>query len=127
MTPLTPSDFAMFTPREIQRYYTARGLKLKQQGRELRGPCPIHSGERDSFALNPLTGCWYCHSECGHGGSLIGLEMELSGKDYSTALGEVFRIIGRPRPNGTQAQRVSSYCGQKAASTVSSSSGWRVL
>jgi uncharacterized protein (DUF927 family) len=85
-----------FTRAEIAAYYAARVPELKQTpSNEWRSPCPIHSGERDSFAVNRETGCWYCHAECGRGGSIIKLEMEISGVDLKTAKNEVLRIIGR--------------------------------
>ncbi|MBZ5562329.1 MAG: DUF927 domain-containing protein [Acidobacteriia bacterium] len=67
-------------------------------GKELRGPCPIHQGQRDSFSVEPATGRWYCHSKCARGGGLIGLEMELSNLRFRDALDSVFRIVGRPLP-----------------------------
>ena len=74
-----PGGACAMSPSEIARYCEARVPSLKRIGPELRGACPIHHGKRDSFALNPETGDWYCHSQCGRGGSLIQLEVELSG------------------------------------------------
>ena len=92
-----PSHFSLaFTPAEISSYYKKRVPELKQaDGREWRGPCPIHQGERDSFAVNPENGAWFCHSECSRGGSILKLEMELNGVDFKSARAEVDRIIGR--------------------------------
>jgi hypothetical protein len=39
---------------------------------------------------------WYCHSQCGRGGSLFDLEMALTGADFHSAANEVRRIVGRP-------------------------------
>jgi AAA domain-containing protein/CHC2-type zinc finger protein/Toprim domain-containing protein len=94
------------SPSEIRTYLAARHLKLQPQGKEFRGPCPIHKGKRDSFAVNSVTGAWQCFSECARGGSLFGLEMELSGSAFPEALAEVFRIVGRPQPNGNQKERL---------------------
>jgi hypothetical protein len=86
-----------FSVPEVANYYAERVPELKHtSGPEWRGPCPIHNGERDSFAVDPKTGRWFCHSECGRGGGVIKLEMELAGCDFKTAKAEVYRIIGRP-------------------------------
>jgi uncharacterized protein (DUF927 family)/5S rRNA maturation endonuclease (ribonuclease M5) len=85
-----------FTRAEISLYYASRVPKLKQaRGGESRGPCPIHQGKDDNFAVKLGTGEWFCHSVCGRGGSLIDLEMELSGAGFKTAKAEVFRLMGR--------------------------------
>ena len=45
------------------------GLRLKRQGRELVGPCPVCGGN-DSFAVNPAKGVWNCR-HCDRGGDAI--------------------------------------------------------
>ena len=82
-----------FSRVEIAAYYAQRVPDLKQTGTELRGPCPIHQGTRDSFAVNPETGLWYCHSECDCGGSMIQLEMAINEVDYKTARNNVRAVI----------------------------------
>ena len=84
------------TPSEISTYYAARMPRLKQRGREWRGPCPIHDGKDDNFAVNAENGTWYCHSACGRGGSTYDLEMALTNADFRTAAHEVRQILGRP-------------------------------
>jgi replicative DNA helicase len=71
-------------------------LKLTTQ-REWRCPCPIHSGKRDSFAINSETGLAQCHSTCGRGWDMIALEQELSGLDFLRAKERVFELVGRPK------------------------------
>ena len=84
------------TPVEVAAYYAARIADLKQRDSgEWRGRCPIHLGDRDSFAVNPKTGEWYCHSECGRGGDMINLEMELSATDFKSAKAAVLLMTGR--------------------------------
>ncbi len=85
-----------FLPGEIAAYYRARAPKIKQIGSQWRGPCPLHGGENDSFAIDPETGSWFCHSKCARGGSLIDFEMELSGKLFADAAIDVRAVIGRP-------------------------------
>jgi putative DNA primase/helicase len=91
-----------FTPAEVAAYYGARIPNLRQPDtNEWRGPCPVHRGTRDSFAVQRATGCWFCHSACDRGGDIISLERALVGADFRTARDEVFRIIGRaPSLNG---------------------------
>ena len=84
-----------FTPSDVATYYRARLPQLNQRGPEWRCPCPVHGGKRDSFAVDPKTGRAYCHSECGQGWDILGLEQVLSGGDFKAAKAEVFRIIGR--------------------------------
>jgi predicted P-loop ATPase len=84
-----------FSPIEISRFYYTRAPKVRQLGKEWRGPCPIHCGQHDSFAVNSETGAWFCHSKCGRGGSLFDLEMELSGTPFTEAAAEARSIAGR--------------------------------
>ena len=69
-------------PHEVRAYLAARGVKLNLVGGEFRGCCPIHSGKRDSFAMSPETGRWFCHSECKRGGDLFDFERALSGTSF---------------------------------------------
>ena len=85
-----------FTPSEGSVYYASRAPKVRQHGHEWRGPCPIHSGTGNNFSVNAETGMWYCHSQCGRGGSMFDLEMELTNTDFPPAANEVRRIVGRP-------------------------------
>ena len=85
-----------FSPAEVKTYHAVRVPGLKPAGTELRGPCPIHNGVRDSFAVDPSTGYGYCHSQCKRGWDMIGLEQELTGSGFATARDAVFRIVGRP-------------------------------
>jgi putative DNA primase/helicase len=81
---------------EIRHYYGVRVPSLKlTETKEWRGPCPIHNGQRDSFAVNNETGAWFCHSACKRGGGIVELETELTGINGTAAFAEVMRIIGR--------------------------------
>jgi len=84
-----------YTSSEIEMYYDVRVPGLNRRGGQLRGPCPIHKGARDSFTVDPLTGRWYCHSACGRGGDILELEMALTGADFKTAMPKVLLIVGR--------------------------------
>ena len=85
-----------FSLEEVTIYYATRVADLKQAGREWRGPCPVHNGKRDSFAVDPKTGRAYCHSQCARGWDLVGLEQELSGVSFAYAKKAIFRLVGRP-------------------------------
>lgn len=91
-----PQTPIQFTPPEVSTYFRVRLARLKQsRADQWRGPCPVHGGTDDNFAVDAATGRAYCHSRCGRGWDLIGLEMELSGKDFKAAKAGVFRIVGR--------------------------------
>jgi uncharacterized protein (DUF927 family)/5S rRNA maturation endonuclease (ribonuclease M5) len=96
-----------FTPGEIAMFYRARVPRLKQRGKEWRGPCPVHKGKRDSFAVDAETGRAYCHSECNRGWGLIELEQQLSAVDSKAARANVARLIGdtTPAPTGKDSRR----------------------
>ena len=99
-----------FTLSEVAAYYRARLPNLNQRGAAWRCPCPIHNGKRDSFAVDPTTGKACCHSECGAGWDILGLEQVYAGGDFKAAKAEVFRIIGRheePKPRGEESSAKS--------------------
>jgi hypothetical protein len=79
---------------EITRYYEARIPKLHRLGGELRAACPIHKGQRESFAVNVETGQWFCHSQCGRGGSIFDFETELTGSNGKEARDAVLQLAG---------------------------------
>jgi putative DNA primase/helicase len=86
-----------FTPSEVSAYYAERVPQLNQRpgANEWRGPCPVHRGTDDNFAVNASTGEASCFSQCGCGWDLLSLEQALTGKDFKTAKAEIFRIVGR--------------------------------
>jgi len=87
------------SPAEIRDYYKTRVPRLKlTETREWRGPCPIHSGQRDSFSVQAASGLWKCHSKCGRGGNIFDLESALTGVNGKAAYAEVMKIVGRPEP-----------------------------
>ncbi|MGD1095116.1 MAG: VapE domain-containing protein [Bryobacteraceae bacterium] len=91
-----------FNPGEVATYYKERAPGVRQVGAEWRGPCALHQGKRDSFAVNPKTGEWYCHSDCRRGGSMIDFEMELTGKPFREAAKAVRSLVGRPELKQTR-------------------------
>ena len=119
-----------FARGEISRYYEARLPDMPQRGREWRGPCPIHQGKNDNFAVNSATGEWFCHSVCGRGGDILELEAALNGGDFPTRKAEVFRLIGRLQPeyrhNGTRTNGDSAGTPRsKPTKPTGAARGWR--
>jgi KaiC/GvpD/RAD55 family RecA-like ATPase len=85
-----------FNPSEISYYYSQRVPGLRQsKTKEWRGPCPVHHGDRDSFAVDSMTGQAHCHSTCGRGWDILSLEQELTSKDFAAAKTEVFAMLGK--------------------------------
>jgi hypothetical protein len=88
-----------FTRNEVSTCYQARVPAMAQpEKREWRGRCPVHNGTGNNFAVQSDTGLANCHSQCGRGWDMIGLEMELSGSDFATAKAAIFELVGRPEP-----------------------------
>jgi putative DNA primase/helicase len=88
----------VLTPSEVSTYYSIRVPALKMgPAREWRGPCPVHKGEGDNFAVVPSTGQWFCHSSCGIGGDIFSLEQRLYGTNFKSAKKTIFEMIGRSR------------------------------
>jgi DNA primase len=98
-----------FQPSEVASYYRTRTPAVKQTGPEWRGPCPVHQGDEDNFAVNPKTGLAYCHSQCGRGWNILQLEQELSHRDWKECRQEVFTIIGRPVRGPSKLREVATY------------------
>ena len=62
----------------ISRALSFYGVTLKQSGKRLVGACPVHSGNNPrSFTVSEDDQVWYCHSQCGRGGSVLDLVAEL--------------------------------------------------
>jgi DNA primase len=114
-----------FATAEVTTYYRNRAPHLKQRSvGEWRGACPIHHGKNDSFAVEPDTGRWFCHSTCGRGGDIIELEMALTGADFIAARTEALRIVGRIEP---QYRRNGNRTNGKPAGTVRPKAvGWAI-
>ena len=75
-----------FNSEEGSACYEVRLPRLAQQGREWRGPCPVHRGDDDNPAVYPETGAAFCHSQCNRGWDMVGFEMARTGTDFSRAI-----------------------------------------
>jgi hypothetical protein len=45
-------------PAAVKQFYARQLSDLDQTGEEWRGPCPVHGGHRNAFAVDPATGAW---------------------------------------------------------------------
>jgi hypothetical protein len=77
---------AMPVTHEIYR----RGIKLRRQGSELVGACPVcgdggKGARSDRFAVSVAKNTWLCR-RCPAGGSAIDLVMHLDGVDFRSAI-----------------------------------------
>ena len=97
---MTSSTVTVWTTPEVAAYWRSAYPELRQRGSEWRGKCPLHNGRRNSFAVNPESGAWFCHSECDRGGSMVDFQIEQSGGDFKSALKSVREIVGRVQLNG---------------------------
>lgn len=98
-----------FTRSEVAAYYAARIPALTQTGREWRCPCPAHGGQDLNFTVDAETGMCYCHSVCQKGWDVIGLEMELSAKEFQKAKAAVYEAVGRPKPSWEERDVQATY------------------
>ena len=94
-------DYGGFTPGEVAGAMRGRWADLyagyaalRPDGRELRGPCPLHGGDGPNFVVNPETGYWFCHSQCSGGGSAFQMIERLEGIPYAEAVQTVAQWAG---------------------------------
>ena len=55
----------------VERLAEARGIKLRRQGSDLLGLCPIHPDRTPSLVITPGKNLWHCLGACGTGGTAI--------------------------------------------------------
>jgi hypothetical protein len=72
----------------LVEYCEKRGLKLRREGREWVGLCPLHEERTPSFKVNPDKQVFHCHG-CGAGGSVIDLHMAWSQVSIGEAMSEL--------------------------------------
>jgi hypothetical protein len=72
----------------LVEYCEKRGLKLRRQGHEWVGLCPLHEERTPSFSVNPEKQLYHCFG-CGAGGSVIDLHMALRGLTNGEAMREL--------------------------------------
>jgi DNA primase len=82
-----------------------RGVKLKREGKEFIGPCPLCRGD-DRFAVNTKKEVWNCRG-CGVGGDVIDLVRHLDSVEFleacTTLAGPAPATVEiTPKPNRTK-------------------------
>jgi hypothetical protein len=75
-------DYARDTP--IEQVLGSHITRLRRQGRELIGPCPICGGT-DHFSFHLDKQVWNCR-RCGTGGRVVDLAMAMRGCDFRAAV-----------------------------------------
>lgn len=70
--------------------------ELRRVGNNLVGRCPVHRGKnRRAFTVDVNKNLWFCHGDCGRGGSTIELVAALHGiaiRDAAQEIAEWFAI-----------------------------------
>jgi replicative DNA helicase len=82
-----------FTPQQVWAYYGANVPGLKKYGSQLRGPCPIHQGDRESLSIDAEKGLWTCHAGCGEG-NIITFEEKFTGRRGIEAFNAIRELTG---------------------------------
>lgn len=81
------------------------GAKLKRQGREFVGPCPLCGGKSDKLAINPQKRIFVCGHDSGPGGDVIALVCHVADYDPKDGfLAAVEWINGTPAPDGATSE-----------------------
>lgn len=90
------------------------GLALRLQGKQLRGPCPLHGGQNPTaFVVEPSGGVFFCHA-CGQGGS-IGTFVRLMEGDAPASRGGRAPARSRTRCIGPSSSELRRLHGQRDA------------
>ncbi len=88
----------------------ARGIELKQTGRNYLGLCPFHDDTNPSLSINPLKNLWQCFG-CGAAGDVIRFVELFDGATFPEA---VERLSGEPlKPPASKPRKVKATLGVK--------------
>jgi hypothetical protein len=77
-------DLELARARRIEDVLIERGHKLRRQGGELIGPCPVCGGT-DRFGINLKKQIWNCRG-CAKGGDVIALVQHIDGSTFIAAI-----------------------------------------
>jgi putative DNA primase/helicase len=101
---ITATDIERARAVPVEHEVARRGIKLKRQGAELVGPCPVCGGD-DRFAINVHKQVFNCRV-CGAKGDVIELVRHLDGVSFkdaiTTLVGGGVRIRTTPPPKPTK-------------------------
>src|SRR6266481_2781909 len=70
----------------IERLAQARGIELRQHGKDLIGLCPFHDDREPSLVITPAKNLWHCLGACQTGGSVIDWVMKAEGVSFRHAV-----------------------------------------
>ncbi|MCE7892949.1 MAG: toprim domain-containing protein [Sorangiineae bacterium PRO1] len=70
----------------VERLAEARGVKLRQHGKDLMGLCPFHDDHEPSLVITPDKNLWHCLGACQAGGSAIDWVMRAEGVAFRHAV-----------------------------------------
>jgi DNA primase len=95
----------------LERLAEARGVKLRRQGRDLRGRCPFHEPDEDpSLSIDPERNVFHCFG-CGAKGSVIDWVMKTEGVSFRHAV-ELLRheapLVSEAKGKGGGVPKVST-------------------
>ncbi|MCC6666296.1 MAG: toprim domain-containing protein [Polyangiaceae bacterium] len=93
----------------VERLAQARGVKLRQHGKDLMGLCPFHDDHEPSLVITPDKNLWHCLGACQAGGSAIDWVMRAEGVAFRHAV-ELLReglpsLAAQPRGAGPPPKR----------------------
>jgi hypothetical protein len=97
----------------------ARGLRLRRQGAELCGPCPVCAAGHDRFSVNTRKSLWLCRHRGRGGNDAVSLVRFLDGCTFAVAVATLAGTAavtattpkGAPRP---QKDHAGTYACQQA-------------
>jgi len=84
--------------RAVAAWINSRPRLKQGQADDRRGPCPVHNGKDNNFAVESTTGRWFCHSICDRVGDIFTREKILTACDFLTCKKEIYRLVGRTEP-----------------------------
>lgn len=70
----------------LLRLVEAKGIVLKQHGKDYIGHCPFHDDKTPSFVVSPHNNLWNCLGACGVGGSVVDWVMKIEGVSFRHAM-----------------------------------------
>ena len=104
----------------MQRLVELAGVELRQQGKDLVGPCPFHEDRTPSLVISPEKNLWHCMGACQAGGSVIDWVMRAEGVSFRHAV-ELLR--DGVAPSALDGQARDALDGHQAALAVADRGG----
>ncbi|OIP31343.1 MAG: hypothetical protein AUK47_22650 [Deltaproteobacteria bacterium CG2_30_63_29] len=92
----------------VQRLAEARGIELKQHGKDLLGLCPFHEDHDPSLVITPSKNLWHCLGACGAGGGPIDWVMRAEGVSFRHAAEILRNDVTPPSSSNSQVPPIRS-------------------